>query len=80
MPDTEETEGATAVLDQAHIGGIPGAFGAITAGAEHGGAPVVVGEDPDATSPSWARLDRHGGRQRRRRSRHLYPGGPELPG
>ena len=29
MPEPEETEGATAVLDEAHVGDIQGAFGTI---------------------------------------------------
>ena len=42
MPDPEETDSPTAVLDEAHVGDIQGAFGTIR---QHDtdGAPVVAG-------------------------------------
>ncbi len=59
MPDPEETEGATAVLDEAHVGDIQGAFGTIR---QHDtcAAPVVAGQDPDAVRNHGPGADRHG--------------------
>ena len=68
----------SAVLDEAHLGDIEGAFGRISVG-EVGERPYMEATAPDPGGHRRAGHHRHGRRQRRRRCLYLRPGRAELP-